>query len=186
MAEPKPKLPARTSLIGDKVYLRPASTDDIINFDYWTMLSQPEMLSCHPTPFRTGTEAVQQYTAKEKTIAEQSFAILRKDGQVPVGTVSFFNYNSLNRSAELGLLIDPDERRKGYGADALQVLSRYLFKHRGLNKVYAQTCAANEAACKLLESLSFKKDGTLRDHYFFNGGFHHGLIYSLLLFELHW
>jgi len=39
---------------------------------------------------------------------------------------------------------------------------------------------------KLLETLGFKKDAVLRDHYFYNGEFHNGFIYSLLLFELDW
>ena len=62
-------------------------------------------------------------------------------------------------------------------------MCRYLFKQCGLNKVYAQTAEFNEGAIKLLESLGFKRDATLRDHYFLNGRFHAGLIYSLLLFE---
>ncbi|MEW5995345.1 MAG: GNAT family protein, partial [Candidatus Zixiibacteriota bacterium] len=86
----------------------------------------------------------------------------------------------------LGVIIDPDERKKGYGKEALQILGRYLFSHRGLNKVYAQTAAFNEGAVALLESLGFKRDATLRNHYFYDGEFHAGYIYSLLAYEVDW
>jgi len=108
---------------------------------------------------------------------------IRKKDHVLIGEVAFFNYNPLNRSMELGILINPEERQNGYGREALHVLCRYLFKYRGLNKVYAQTAAHNKGAVRLVESSGFKQDGMLRDHYFFNGQFYAGLIYSLLLFE---
>jgi len=37
-----------------------------------------------------------------------------------------------------------------------------------------------------MESMGFKRDATLRDHYFLKGEFHNGFIYSLLQFELDW
>ncbi|RKX19168.1 MAG: N-acetyltransferase, partial [Candidatus Zixiibacteriota bacterium] len=52
-----------------------------------------------------------------------------------------------------------------------------------LNKVYAQTASFNKGSIKLLESLEFKLDGTLRQHHFYKGQFHNDLLYSLLKFE---
>ncbi|MFQ6007316.1 MAG: GNAT family N-acetyltransferase [Candidatus Zixiibacteriota bacterium] len=186
MADKKPKFPTSPSLIGSKVYLRPGTAEDAVNRQYWLLHSEPQAMSCYPVELVTPSEASERFQKREKSTAEQRFAVVRKDDQTPVGEAAFFNYNPQNRSAELGLLIDPDERKKGYGKDAMQLLCRYLFKHRGLNKVYAQTPAFNEAAVGLLKSLGFKKDGTLRDHYFYNGEFHNGYVYSLLLFELDW
>jgi RimJ/RimL family protein N-acetyltransferase len=111
---------------------------------------------------------------------------VRKEGNLPIGRIRFFGLNTLNRSAELGLLIDPDERRKGYGGEAVRILARYLFRFRGLNKVYAQTSEKNVAACKLLEGAGFRRDGVLRHHYFSENEFSNGHLYSLLLFEVDW
>ncbi len=186
MVDKKAKYPTQPSLVGTKVYLRPGTAEDAANWRYWTLQSEPQAISCSPVPFLTPSEASEKFKSKEKSTSEQRFAVVKKDDQIPVGEVAFFNYNSLNRSAELGLLIDPDERKKGYGKEATQVLCRHLFKYRGLNKVYAQTASFNEAAIKLLETLSFKRDADLRDHYFYDSEFHNGVIYSLLLFELDW
>ena len=186
MAVIKTKYPTRPSLVGAKIHLRPATADDEINIEYWTLQSEPEALSCHALPFLTPSEAAERRKNKEKSTDEQRFAVVRNSDQMLVGAVTFFNYNSLNRSAELGLLIDPEERKKGYGKQAIQLISRYLFRFRGLNKVYAQTAEFNDAAVKLLEKLDFKRDGTLRDHYFYDGEFYAAVIYSLLLFEMQW
>ncbi len=107
---------------------------------------------------------------------------IKKDEEL-VGYVSYFNYNPLNRSAELGILIAPEERKKGYAKDAIKTLTRYLFLYHGLNKVYVQTAHYNKGAKKLLEKLGFQQDAALRNHYYHDGEFHTGYIYSLLLFE---
>ena len=103
-----------------------------------------------------------------------------------MGRVSYENLNSRNRSAEVAVIIDPDERERGYGKEGLQILCRHLFLHQGLNKVYGTTPEENKSSVQLMESLGFKKDGVLRDNCFYQGEFHNALIYSLLRFELDW
>jgi RimJ/RimL family protein N-acetyltransferase len=89
----------------------------------------------------------------------------------------------LNRSAELGYIVAPDEREEGYAKEGLKLIINYLFNEMNLNKVYAQTASFNKASIKLLESLDFQLDGTLRQHHFYKGDYHDDLIYSLLKFE---
>lgn len=186
MADNKKSFPTSPSLVGDKVFLKPTTPEDLANTYHWTMLSEPQSQTCRPWVFSTSSEVAERMKKAEKDPSRQSFMVLRKDNRTPVAMVRFFDLNTLNRTAELGLIVDPDERRKGYGADALRVLIRYLFTYRGLNKVYAQTAQFNTQAIALMESLGLKKDATLRDHYFYRGEFHHGLIYSLLQFEVDW
>ncbi len=183
MKDKKTAFTTQPSLVGEHVYLRPATADDVANNHVWFVLSEPQAQGCRPLPFRTASETAEAFKKKEATSDRQAFAIVRKQDKTLVGKIAFYDFNSLNRSAALGVLIDPDERKKGYGRDAMRVLIRFLFQYRGLNKVYAQTAEFNSAAVRLLESLGFKKDACLRDHHFYNGEFHDSLIYSLLLFE---
>ncbi|MCK4632434.1 MAG: GNAT family N-acetyltransferase [candidate division Zixibacteria bacterium] len=174
------------SFVGDKIFLRAVTVDDIANFHLWLLQNEPQTRSCRPYPIQSAAEATEAFRKREPSTNREFFAIVRKKDKVPVGKISYFDYNSLNRSAELGLLIDPDEQKKGHGNEAIRLLVKYLFRQRGFNKVYAQTAAFNKGAIKLLESLKFSKDATLRDHYFHDGEFHKGLIYSLLLYEFDW
>ena len=184
MTEKKHQYPTQPSLVGAKVYLRPLTPDDLVNLHYWSVRSEPQSMSSRPRDFRTAAEVAEGYRKADRSPDTHGFAVVRKKENALVGLVRFFNLNTLNRSAELGLMIDPDERKKGYGADAIKVLSSFLFHYRGLNKVYAMTAGFNGGAVALLESLGFKRDATLRDHFFYKGQFHPGYIYSLLLFEV--
>ncbi len=178
--------PTQPSLVGRKIYLRPATPDDIISHHTWFVQSEPQTQTCRAFPFRSASETAEAYKKKEKDAFEQRFAIVRKNDKMLVGTISFFDYNNLNRSAELGLLIDPDERKNGFAKDALKTLINYLFRHRDLYKVYAQTWAENTGSVKLLESIGFNRDGVLRNHHFYDGEFSADYIYSLLRAEIDW
>jgi len=175
--------PTQPSLIGRKVYLRPLTADDVLAVHRWRLQSELQSLSCHAIVFRTPEEASEAYQKREPAADTQRFAIVRLKDDTLVGMVSYFSYNDLNRSAELGLIVDPDERRHGFGKEGLRLLAGYLFQYRGLNKVHAQTAAFNKPTAKLLEKSGFKLDATLRDHYFYEEEYHAGLIYSLLSFE---
>jgi len=178
--------PVQRSLVGQKVFLRITTPLDVSNMYPWSLACEPQSLSCRPRILRTAEEAVEGFKAMKKSADRQSFSVLRKEDKALVGRINYFDLNSLNRSVELGLLIDPDEHRKGYGSDAMKVLIRYLFQYRGLNKVHAQTAGFNQGTIALLEKLGFHRDATLRDHYFYDGAFHPGYVYSLLLYELDW
>jgi len=183
MADKKLKFPTPPDLVGKNIYLRPATHKDVANTYHWFLVSDPATQTCQPHPFRTAVEAAEAYQKREPSVDRQLFVIIRQKDNVPIGVIRFFNMNMLNRSTELGLIVDPDERKKGHALEAIRLLTRYLFKVRDLNKVYAQTSGMNKGAVALLEKAGFKRDGTLRHHYFYNGELHDGYIYSLLRFE---
>ena len=178
--------PTQPSLVGKTVYLRPETAEDVINHHFWFTQSEPQSMTVHPLPFMSAPEATERFKKSEKSPYSQAFAIVSTKENQPVGKVSFFNYNDVNRSAELGILIDPDERTKGYALEAFQILITYLFKYRNLNKVYAETAEFNTGTVKLLESLGFHKDGTLRQHHYYNGEYHNKYVFSLIRFEVDW
>ena len=157
--------------------------EDIATIHQWRMASEPQALSCQPISMLTVEEVTARLKKRVASKHRQRLSIVRRKDNVLLGETAFFNYNALNRSMEIGILIDPEVRQKGHAKEALYLLCRYLFRYRGLNKIYAQTGAFNKGAVKLLESSGFKRDGNLRDHYFHEGQFYAGFVYSLLLFE---
>ena len=186
MSDKKDKFPTQPSLVGKNIYLRPSTVEDTANVQMWKIQLEPQSMSCHPLPFRTPVDAAEAHKEAEKTPDRQWFSIIREKDKILVGQISFFDYNSLNRSVEMGVIVDPDEQKKGYGTEAMRLLIAYLFNYRGLNKVYAHTAEYNKGAQKLLAGLNFKRDGVLRDHHFYKGEFHNYLVYSLLRFEMDW
>jgi RimJ/RimL family protein N-acetyltransferase len=170
-------------LVGKNIYLRAATSQDIANTYHWHLQSDPAMLSCRPQPFQNAAEAAEGYKKHVGSISRQTFMIVRKDDNTPVGRIVYFDLNPLNRSVEFGLIIDPDERKNGYAFEATRLLVGYLFNTRDLNKVYGQTSSLNKATAALLEKAGFKRDAVLRHHYFYDGELHDGYVYSILRFE---
>jgi RimJ/RimL family protein N-acetyltransferase len=65
---------------------------------------------------------------------------------------------------ELGIaLFRPDDRGKGYGADAIRTLTDHLFDTEGAARVQAGTRVDNVAMRRVFERLGFAEEGTMRD-----------------------
>jgi len=171
------------SLIGKEVYLRPAEADDYEYSYQWFLATDPQSQTCHHATLTTPAEYADRKRKREADRNAGDFIIVRIEDNQPVGRVRYFHLNMLNRAAELGYIVAPDEQNKGYAKEGLKLLIDYLFSHLNLNKVYAQTATFNKTSIKLLESLNFKLAGTLRQHHYYKGDLYDDLLYSLLRFE---
>lgn len=109
-----------------------------------------------------------------------SFAYHVDGVATPVGKVDALHFNTRNRSCEIGYLIDPAHRGRGYGKAMLREALRVLFGEYGLNKVHCQTASFNTGSVHLLESLGFHRDGTLREHHELDGVLYDDFVYSLV------
>ncbi|HDL04233.1 MAG: hypothetical protein DRP46_13105 [Candidatus Zixiibacteriota bacterium] len=177
------QIPTIPSLIGKNIYLRPAEPADYKITYQWFLASDPQSQTCHQAILTTPDEAAENRRRKEPAADRGDFLIIRIEDDQPVGKLGYFHLNMLNRAAELSYIVAPEEQRQGYAKEGLQLLLKYLFNQLNLNKVYAQTASFNKASIKLLETLDFKLDGTLRQHHYYNGDLYDDLVYSLLKFE---
>jgi hypothetical protein len=67
MAEKKPTYPTPPSLVGDKLYLRVTTPDDVTNTHHWFLQSEPQSLSEWPAVFMTAAEASDEFKKIEKS-----------------------------------------------------------------------------------------------------------------------
>jgi len=86
---------------------------------------------------------------------------LTSDGS-PVGTVDFFNFDPLNNRAEMGLFIAAEQRGKGLGRQALDLLTAYARDHIGLRQLYVFIGLDNEACLDLFASYGYRQVGVLK------------------------
>lgn len=183
MAEKKQITSTPPSLVGAKLYLRPATAEDIANTHHWRVMQEPQLFSVYPEAILTAGEAVEAFKKEPRSADAQDFVIVSSKENYPVGLILFSDLNSLNRSARISLLIDPDHKDKDHGVEAVRTLCRYLFRFRGLNKVYAYVSELDEEITRTLPKAGFKKDGTLRQHHFYAGDYHDVVIFSIILFD---
>ncbi|WP_432041500.1 GNAT family N-acetyltransferase [Streptomyces cadmiisoli] len=92
-----------------------------------------------------------------------------------VGTIGSHRTGPRSGWFEFDVTIGADHRRKGYAAEALVLLMRFMFAERRYHKCLGAIFAHNEASLALTRRLGFTEEGRLREHVFFAGR-HHDLV----------
>jgi RimJ/RimL family protein N-acetyltransferase len=122
---------------------------------YRTWAKEQALAQCHDDCFRLAVEAT-------------------ATGEL-VGTVGSHRTGPRSGWFESDVTIDADHRRKGYAAEAVVLLLRFMFAERRYHKCLAAVFAHNEASLALFRRLGFTEEGRLREHVFFAGR-HHDLV----------
>ncbi|MCX4907330.1 GNAT family N-acetyltransferase [Streptomyces sp. NBC_00878] len=110
-------------------------------------------------------------------------AIEALDTGEAVGAVSSNHAEPQAGRFEYGVTIGADHRRKGYAAEAVVMLLRFMFAERRYHKCEARVFAHNEGSLALHRRLGFVEEGRLRDHVFLAGGHHDLVLLGLLADE---
>ena len=171
------------SLTGERIALRPLEPEEESVTQRWALESDLLTQTCRPPVLRSLARAGRDRTRRRPDATRGAFAVVLRGTGTLIGHVTYFDLNFRNRSAEIGYLLAPAARGKGFARDAVSLLLGYLFGGLGLNKVCAQTASSNTASTKLLEALGFHRDGVLREHHLHEGTLHDDFICSMLLSE---
>jgi RimJ/RimL family protein N-acetyltransferase len=168
---------------GTLVALRPPTTDDIARME--DVANDPghngpcEAFALAPAGALRGRFAEDGY------LADLSGKLIVVDeAGVPVGEVSyhavFHGPPPSNRAYNIGIAIDPAERKRGYGAEAQSLLARYLLDTYTVERVEASTDVENIAEQRALEHAGFTREGVLRRAQWRAGAWHDLVLYSKL------
>jgi RimJ/RimL family protein N-acetyltransferase len=106
------------------------------------------------------------------------FIIEKKDG-TKIGFISHYLVLP-NRWMEIGYEIIPNERGKGYGTEATQLIVDYLFLSKTIERIQAITDVRNKASQRVLEKVGFKREGTIRKSGYVRGAWTNAYLYSIL------
>ncbi len=99
----------------------------------------------------------------------------------PIGLIQYEGSAPRDRRAQLGLLIgEPDAWHQGYGPEATVLLLNWLFNHRNLHRVWLTVQANNPRAVRAYEKVGFAREGTYREHNFYDGRYQDEHIYGIL------
>lgn len=107
--------------------------------------------------------------------------IVEAGGNLTVGIADIVNFDAKHRRAELGLVIQRQYRRKGYGRSAIARLTDYALRVLHLHQLYVVVAIDNEPCVRLFQSMGFDATATLR-HWLFDGrDYHDALLLQILL-----
>ena len=103
------------------------------------------------------TQHLDIYTTKQLRL------VLVDKNNDPVGLIDLFEFEPKHKRAGVGILIDANQRGKGYAREALELLENYCFNHLDLKQVYANIGFDNLVSLNLFESLGYQKVGIKRE-----------------------
>ena len=106
----------------------------------------------------------------------QCFFIEKKDGK-KIGVIMH-----VKTGGRVGICYDllGDERGKGCGTEAVEMIVDYLFLTKNIVRIQAETDPENKASWRVLEKAGFSKEGLMRKAFFSHGQWKDTALYSIL------
>ncbi len=103
--------------------------------------------------------------------------IVLKDSRQIVGAVDLFKYDSTTKTANLGILIEEEFRRKGYATEAIRKMEKFATNELKLTCIECQVLESNPGSQKLFEAIGYQKIKSEVDSYFYLGDYYPMLTY---------
>lgn len=173
----------------DRLVLReivPSDADAIFR-----IFGDPEVMrlsGSDPLPDINAAKALIDYFANGRTLPSPDirWGIQLKDSSELIGTCGFFAWNRGWRKCMLGYELNVAWQMKGFMSEALGMILDWGFLEMSLHKVEAQVHPDNIPSIKMLSSLGFVHEGTLREGAHWGGNVHDMAQFGLIWHELCW
>ncbi|MDG5491681.1 GNAT family N-acetyltransferase [Psychroserpens sp. SPM9] len=171
------------TLKGDTIYLRALEPEDLNfiheienNQDIWE-------ISNTITPY--SKFLIKQYldhAHKDIFEVKQLRLVICNDAHLAIGIIDLFDFDFKNRRAGVGILIKAvEDRQKGYGKEALELLSKYCKSHLDMHQLFCNISEDNEKSLKLFKNHGFEIIGLKKDWNYVNGSYKNEYLLQILL-----
>ncbi|MBQ4821199.1 GNAT family N-acetyltransferase [Aquimarina sp. MMG016] len=170
------------TLKGENIYLRALEPEDL---DFVLEVENDEQIwemSSTQTPY--SKFVIKQYLENaHKDIYEvkQLRLVICTNDNHTLGLIDVFDFDPTHNRAGVGIVIaEAEDRGKGYGAEALELLMDYCSTHLHLHQLYANISEDNYNSIKLFENKGFRKVGVKKEWNLVGNRYKDELLYQLL------
>ena len=166
-------------LEGSNINLRVMEQEDIPLYHEW--FNTPEIKGM----YNAGTFNQRPKNLLQKALINlgdnlQIFIIEKKD-KTKIGLILYFLLKGGPiELLEIGSIIIPSERQKGFCKEAVTIFVDYLFLTKNISRIQATADIRNIGSHKVLENTGFTKEGIIRDMIFNQGKWRDFALYSIL------
>ena len=102
-----------------------------------------------------------------------TFDLVRKEDDKLIGSYGLEIKDNVSRRIHVGGFIgDKEDRGKGYGTEALKLISKYCFEILNAESLYSGIFSFNEASLKAAKKAGYTVIGKYRNAYYYAGKFH--------------
>lgn len=171
------------TLTGNTIYLRALEPEDLEVVHYVENSEELWELSHTQTPY--SKYLIKEYLANaHKDIYEVKqlrLVICEQNSDAVLGFIDLFDFDPKNRRVGLGILIiNPANREKGIGSQALELVVKYAFKYLQVHQIYCNIAADNQMSIALFKKFNFVAVGLKKDWNYNNGLYQDELLYQLI------
>ncbi len=173
-------------IYGERVRLRAVEREDVNKFHEW--VNDPEVtrgLALYlPMSFLDEENWFNLLAKRDPREKPLAIEVNKGKNWKLIGNCGVFDLDSVNRSAELGIMIgDKSEWNKGYGAEVMSLLVKHCFETLNLNRAFLRVYTENIRAVRSYEKAGFVLEGRLREAVYKFGKYDDVLIMSVLRSE---
>ena len=163
---------------GKKVRLRGIEPSDADVFFAWNMDSDmTRRLDFVWPPVSQAQVKREIEELSQKKLEHDSFTwVIEDTSGAAVGSIKTHNCDARNGTFSYGVSVVREHQRKGYAAEAIQMILKYYFEELRYQKVSVAVHSYNEESIALHEKLGFVREGTLRRMVYTRGEY----------FDVHW
>jgi ribosomal-protein-alanine N-acetyltransferase len=147
-----------------------ASDEDVSRFIGWPLMKTIEETRTH----------IEEMLKRESAGTHLYASVVLKKTQEVIGTVMIFNFDRQANHAEVGYVFHKDHWGKGYGTEAVALMSDFALKVLKLHKLHARVVDVNVGSARVLERNGFQLEGRLRDFHHIEGSYCDSLLYGKL------
>lgn len=159
--------PGKPVLTGDGVVLRPLGAEDAGAM--FAGLGDAESTRLTGSHESFTFEQVAAHCARVAAAEDRWDYAIVVDDRI-VGEVVLNEVDSDNRSANIRIVIwEPAARNKGYGAQAMRLLTGFGIEQVGLHRIELGVFAFNPRAIRAYEKVGYRIEGTRRDALLWDG-----------------
>lgn len=169
-------------IIGDRIYLKLLSVDDVTE-DYLRWMQDPDILQYLESRWRPFTlEDLKSYVrAVNDGLNNFMFGIYLKADDRYIGNIKIGCVNQMHRYADVGLIIgDKSAWGKGFGMDAISLVTDYAFRELNLHKLIAGIYKDNIGSYKAFLNAGYRDIGILKEHRYCGGSYQDEYLVEIL------
>lgn len=152
-------------IVGKKITLGPV----IISDNYYNWMNDTKTTQYLESRYWPQTkEALQKYVSEQPKDVF-FLGIIQNHSLNHVGNIKLGPVNWLHKFAEIGIVIQQEDWGKGYGTEAISLITEFAFTTLGLHKVWAGCLSENIGSIKAFQKAEFMVEGRLMNQYWHDG-----------------
>ncbi len=97
-----------------------------------------------------------------------------------IGAIDLFDFDPVHKRAGVGIMVIPEERKKGYAQESLMLLSRYAFSTLALHQLHCSIASNNVESLELFKKAGFSECGIKREWRLENGAWVDEVMFQLI------